>query len=272
MVEKDTKMIQAHVKPKSKPRKVVQGAAAFSKSISILQMIADSTEPPSIAQLVKESGMPRPTLHRLLKALAAEDMVESRPNKTSALGARMIQLAGRALEQNDLVRIAAPELDWLCAKTHETIHLAIRAGQDLVCIHKKDTSHPVRIASSVGGSVPFHASAIGKCLLAYLPDDEQAEIIDCLELRNLTEYTITTKEKLMEELRAIRDVGYSIAHQESDLEVECYGVCVFDRANRPIAGISISVPLYRLNSNRSMYVNPLLECRDRIHSKMGTGT
>ena len=253
----------------TKPRKVVQGAAAFSKSISILQMIADSTEPPSIALLVKQSGMPRPTLHRLLKALAAEDMVEARPNKTFAVGARMIQLAGRALEQNDLVRIAAPEIDWLCAKTHETIHLAIRAGDELVCIHKKDTSHPVRIASSVGGRVPFHASAIGKCLLAHLPDEEQSDVLESLELRKLTEFTICSKDELKEELFSIRERGYSVAHQESDLEVECYGACVYDRNNQPVAGISISVPLYRLNSNRSMYVNPLLECRDRIRAKMG---
>ena len=95
----------------------VKGAAAFSKSIAILQMIADSEEPPSISTLVKRSGLPRPTLHRLLKALAAEDMVEPRANKTYAVGARALQLAGRALEQNDLAKIAAPEMSLLCNQT-----------------------------------------------------------------------------------------------------------------------------------------------------------
>ena len=91
------------------PTKAVKGAAAFSKSISVLQMIADSPEPPTTAKLVERTGMPRPTLHRILKALAAENMVEVRSDKTFILGARMFQLSGRALEQNDLLRVAESE-------------------------------------------------------------------------------------------------------------------------------------------------------------------
>ena len=135
------------VKVTTEPRKTslatnaVKGAAAFSKSIAILQMIADSEQPPSISMLVRQSNLPRPTLHRLLKALAAEDMVELRPNKTYAVGARTLQLAGRALAQNDLAKIAAPEMSLLSAQTQETVHLAIRSSNDLVYIYKKDTPH-----------------------------------------------------------------------------------------------------------------------------------
>jgi IclR family KDG regulon transcriptional repressor len=132
----DEKTVHETIEPKktSLATNAVKGAAAFSKSIAILQMIADSQDPPSISTLVKQSGLPRPTLHRLLKALAAEDMVELRPNKTYAVGARTLQLAGRALAQNDLAKIAAPEMSLLSAQTQETVHLAIRSSNDLVYI------------------------------------------------------------------------------------------------------------------------------------------
>ncbi len=247
----------------------VKGAAAFSKSIAILQLIADSQDPPSISTLVKESGLPRPTLHRLLKALAAEDMVEMRPNKTYAVGARTLQLAGRALAQNDLAKIAAPEMSLLSAQTQETVHLAIRSSNDLVYIYKKDTPHAVRIASTVGARVPCHASAIGKCLIAYLPLEEQVRVVESMDMRKLTEHTITDRQELLAEFQRIRENGYSTSHQESDLEIECYGACIFDRSGKPAAGISISIPLYRLKPNKDEYLKPLLECRDRITQRLG---
>lgn len=267
----DDKIVQETIEPPktSLSTNAVKGAAAFSKSIAILQMIADSQDPPSISMLVKQSGLPRPTLHRLLKALAAEDMVELRPNKTYAVGARTLQLAGRALAQNDLAKIAAPEMSLLSAQTQETVHLAIRSSNDLVYIYKKDTPHAVRIASTVGARVPCHASAIGKCLIAYLPLDEQIRVVESMDMRKLTEHTITDRQELLAEFQRIRENGYSTSHQESDLEIQCYGTCIFDRSGKPAAGISISIPLYRLKPNQNEYLQPLQECRDRISQKLG---
>ena len=250
-------------------RNVVKGAAAFSKGIAILQLIAESPQPPSVATLVRQSGLPRPTLHRLLKALSAEGLVEATYNKTYTLGARMVQLASRALEQNDIARVAEPALDWLCAKTQETIHLAIRVGNELVYLQKKDSPQTVRIASSLGSSVALHGSAIGKCFMAFLSEDERMKILDELDFRRLTKYTTTDREQLKVELARIARDGYSIAHQETDLEIECYGACLLNRKNEPVGGISISVPLYRKNSDLNVYLRPLMECRDRIMQKLG---
>jgi len=251
------------------PTKAVKGAAAFSKSISVLQMIADSTEPPTTAKLVERTGMPRPTLHRILKALAAENMVEARADKTFILGARMIQLSGRALEQNDLLRVAESELEWLCGKTKESVHLAISAGNEVIYVQKKDSPQAVRIASKIGMRSPFHASAIAKCYLACLPEDQRELIIQSIEMPKLTQYTITTPEALRADLEQIRIRGYAVSHQQSDLEIECYAACIFDRNENPIAGVGVSIPLYRLNENKSVYIEPLLQCRDRITEKLG---
>ena len=250
-------------------RRVVKGAAAFSKSISILQLVADAEEPPVIAELVKKSGMPRPTLHRLLKALAAEGLVEAKPNKTYTVGPRVIQLAGRAMQQNGLAIKAEPELNWLRAETQETVNLAIRTGRDVVYIQKKESPQAVRIATAIGDRVPLHASSIGRCFLAFLlPEERRLSLVENIDLPALTQYTVTDRKQLMDELELIRQRGYANVHQEADLAVECFGVSIFDRDRNPIAGISISVPLFRLNQNKEFYIRPLLECRDRIENKM----
>jgi IclR family KDG regulon transcriptional repressor len=248
---------------------LVKGAAAFSKSIAVLQMVADAPKPPTMTELVRQSGLPRPTLHRLLKALEAEKMIVIRQDKTFIVGARVIQLAGRALIQNDVSRYAEQELEWLCNETQETAHLAIRSGDDLVYIKKKDSPHAVRIASSIGGRLPMHASAIGKCILAHLDSEEQTQLLESMEMERLTQHTIVEREVLEAEILKIRTDGFAVSHQESDTEIECYGVCIFDRDGAPVAGIGISVPLFRKNENRDTYIRPLLECRNRIAEKLG---
>lgn len=259
-------MIQKPSIAKSQPP--VKGAAAFSKSIALLQLVADSQHPVTIADLGRQSGLPRPTLHRLLKALAAEGMVESWPDKTYTVGTRMIRLAGRALEQNDIAKVAGPELTWLCTETQETVHLATHSNRGLVYLMKKDSPRAVRIASSMGGHVPMHASAIGKCVLALLPQKEQDEIVKSMEMTPFTPYTIITREKLQAELELIRHRGYSTAHQETDLEIECFGCAILDRKGRPVAGMSISVPLYRLEA-KEKYYEPLMESCRRVSGRLG---
>ncbi len=259
-------MIQKN--PKYSPTTSVKGAAAFSKSIAILQLIADCPEPPTISKLVAQTGLPRPTLHRLIKALAAEDMVEIRADKTFTVGARMIQLAGRALAQNNIVKFAEPELEWLCLQTKETVHLAVRGSKELVYIQKKDSPQSVRIAASVGGCVPLHASAIGKSMLAFLPEDERSQILEAMDLPRFTQYTITDRDTLKSELMKIRRDGYAVTHQESDLEIECYAANINDRAGRPVAGIGISVPLYRRNPDINTYVLPLRQSCSRVTERL----
>jgi len=262
-------MIQQNPEFSTKP-KAVKGAAAFSKTIGVLQLIADAQQPQTISQLVELSGLPRPTLHRILKALVFEGMVQIRPNKTYIVGTRMITLAGRAIEQNEIMRISERHIEQLCNETQETIHLAIFTGKDLVYTQKKDSPHAVRIASTIGGSAPMHASAIGRCVLAFLPQEDRIGILDSLSLSRLTKYTIVDRASLENEIAKTRQNGYSVAHQQTDLEIECFGACVFDRRGMPVAGISISVPLYRRDQDIQKYVQPLRQCCSRISSQLST--
>jgi DNA-binding IclR family transcriptional regulator len=247
----------------------VQGAAAFSKGIAVMQLISEFPEPPSINELMASSDLTRPTLYRLLKALESEGLVECTNKKTFKLGARLIQFASRAFEQNDISRLSDPELKLLCSLTKETCHLAIRCGDELVYIAKQDSPQTIRLHSSVGNRVPMHASAIGKCFMAHVSSEERMHLLGCIDMPQLTQFTITDRTKLNLQLDEISRAGYAMAHQETDLDVHCFGAVIYDRNGNPVGGMSVSVPLYRLSADQSRYVQPLLAACNRVTTALG---
>lgn len=247
----------------------VQGAAAFSKGIAVMQLISEFPEPPSINQLMETSDLTRPTLYRLLKALESEGLVECTSRKTFKLGSRLIQLASRAFEQNDISRIAEPELKLLSSLTKETCHLAIRCGNEMVYIAKQDSPQTIRLNSSVGNRVQMHASAIGKCVLAHLNLEERENIVESLDFPEFTQYTVSNSTQLRGQMDEIARNGFAIAHQETDLDVHCFGAVIFDCNGTPAGGMSVSVPLYRLSTDHNRYVQPLLAACKRISQAIG---
>ena len=242
----------------------VQGAAAFAKGIAVLQLISEYPEPPSINELMASSDLTRPTLYRLLKALESEGLVECTSKKTFKLGARLIQFASRAFEQNNISRLADPELKLLANLTKETCHLAIRCGRDLVYISKKDSAQTIKLQRSVGNRVPMHASAIGKSVMSNMTLEDREGLLQYLDLPSLTQFTITDRERLKQQLGEFRQLGYALSHQETDLDIHCFGATIFDRTGEPVGGMSVSIPLYRLSNDTDRYVQPLLAACKRI--------
>lgn len=242
----------------------VQGAAAFAKGIAVLQLISEYPEPPSINELMASSDLTRPTLYRLLKALESEGLVECTAKKTFKLGARLIQFASKAFEQNNISRLADPELKLLANLTKETCHLAIRCGRDLVYISRKDSAQSLKLQNSVGNRVPMHASAIGKSVMSNMTNEECDGLLQYLDMPSFTQHTTIDKDQLKQQLVEFRSLGYAQAHQETDLEVHCFGATIFDRSGEPIGGMSVSVPLYRLSNDSDRYTQPLLAACKRI--------
>ncbi len=247
----------------------VQGTAAFGKGIALMQLIADSPENPTKQDLLKRSGIPRQTLHRLLKALEAEELIEYTDDNTYRLGARMFLFARRAVEQNDVIQHSEHELRKLRDRTTETIHLAVLSGQHMVYILKEDSPKSLRLVTRIGDHVPLHASAIGKSLVAFLPENRQQKILEHLEMPKITDFTITDRTRLLEEIEGIKQRGYSIAIQESEMDVKCFGAPIYDHRGVPVAGISVSVPLFRLEQDENArYIQPLLETCQLISQRL----
>ena len=246
------------------------GTAAFSKFMNVLQLIADAAEPQTIAQLATLSGYPRPTTYRIVGALIAEGLVsESLRGGTVELGPRLMSLASRSWERSDL-RVAAVEaLQALRDATQETVHLAVRSGSEMVYIEKLESPHAVRMASRIGTRVTLYSSSVGKAYLAALDAPSREALLQGQTFQRFTPNTIVEREALSAELEATGARGYAEDREENEAQIFCYGCAITGADGRPVACISVSIPLFRKSETPlETYVAPLRAACEAVAARI----
>lgn len=246
----------------------VQGAQSFSRSLSVLQLIADSPAPPTRAELQRQCGLTRPTLYRIIASLEAEGLVAAAGDGRYRLGGRLIGLARAALAQNDVRRQAEQALTALRDATGETVHLAIRSGDELVYIDKIESREVVRMMSTIGTRVPFHSSGVGKAFLSALPAAEADALIDRIELPAITPHTTTDPDRLRALVARARQDGFVRDDEENETGITCFGAPICEAPGRPVASVSVSVPRFRLRPDET-YAAPLKQAVARISERLG---
>ncbi|MBI1620103.1 IclR family transcriptional regulator [Aquamicrobium zhengzhouense] len=229
----------------------VQGTAAFSKFMTVLQAIADNPGQLDIGKLTRQVQFPRATTYRIVAGLMAEGLVTQDGDAgTFALGNRLIMLASRTWEQSDLRTTARPFIEALRNATNETVHLAVPSGDGMAYIDKLESPNAVRMMTRIGARVEFHSTSVGKAYLAALPDDEAKQIIATLALPRFTDHTFTEANAFYDEICKTRARGYSYDHEENEPDIRCFGSMIYDRSGQPVACVSISIPLYRYSDDR----------------------
>ena len=242
----------------------VAGTAAFSKFMHVLQLVADAEQPLNVGALVKASGYPRPTVHRIVAALVAEGLLaENERGALLALGPRLIQLASRSWGRSDLRLAAVDELKRLRDLTGETVHLAVPNGHTMVYIEKLESPSAVRMASRIGSSVALHATAVGKAYMAALEPAVLDPLLRGLPLPRYTGNTLVKLPELRKQLQLTRERGWAVDAEEHEAGIHCYGAVIRGSGGVPVAAISVSTLMFRQKADpEEAYVAPLLEaCR-----------
>jgi IclR family transcriptional regulator, KDG regulon repressor len=251
--------------------KTVAGAAAFSKFIAVLQLVADAETPPNVAKLSAASGYPRPTVHRIVAALQAEGLIVAAGNGTTfGLGPRLVNLASRSWERSDLRLAAVDALMELRNLTSETIHLAVPSQGEMVYIEKLESPHAVRMASRVGTRVSLTSSSVGKAYLATLGVAEREALLKDAPLARFTEHTLVNLDDVRNEVAATEQRGYAEDREENEIAISCYGAAIRGSDGRAVGCISISMPTYRLKADaQACYIEPLLAACRTIAARLG---
>lgn len=245
----------------------VQGTAAFSKFMTVLQVVADQPGQLDIAKLAKHLPYPRGTLYRIVAALSAEALIVEDPaTGRFKLGHRLISLASKSWEMLDLRSIAHQHIAALRDGTGETVHLAVPSGQEMVYIDKLESPRSVRMTSRIGTRVNLYSTSVGKAYLAALPDDARRQLLSGVDFRALTEHTITRRKDLDTEINKTRLRRYSTDIEENELEIRCFGAAILDRDGTPVGAVSVSIPKYRYDEQgyEARYVAPLVSTVSEI--------
>jgi DNA-binding IclR family transcriptional regulator len=218
----------------------------LDRALAIINAISESRVDASLAELAEKVQLHKSTVHRILMILESYRVVD-RDSQSGRyrLGMRLFELGTIAIGSFNIRDRARRHLERLLYEVDETVHLCVLDGGEVLYVDKFEPSRSVRMASRIGRRNPAHCTAVGKAMLAWLPDREVDDILLRHGLPRLTPNTITTPAELKVEMQSIRRRGYSIDNEEVEEGVRCVGAAVLDHAARPIAAISVSAPSFR---------------------------
>lgn len=217
------------------------------RGLEVLEVLASSSEPMGPTRIGEVTGLDKATIGRLLFTLCEAGYARQEGNGSYRLTGRILRLASGIALAPELRELARPRLVALRDATGETVHLGVREGDHVVYIDKIEGTHPVRLVSAIGQTMPPHTTALGKAALAAMDMDEREHVITGLELVRRTERSIGTLDELRLELDRTRERGYSVDDRENEEHVVCVGAAVVGADLQVMGMISVSGPSYRVS-------------------------
>ncbi|MCK2237688.1 MULTISPECIES: IclR family transcriptional regulator [unclassified Crossiella] len=210
---------------------------AVEKALAVLDALAEHSR---VTDLARATGLPKSTVHRVLQTLAEQGFALPDAHGNYLAGPKVLALAGRVLQRLDPARRARPALTGLQAGTGCAVHFAMLFGAELVYVDKVEADKPYRMASRIGMGLPLHSSAIGKAVLAALPEIELSALLGKLRLEARTPRTASTPAVLRERLTGARSAGFAVDDEENEPGVRCVAAAVRDHTGAVIGGVSVS--------------------------------
>jgi IclR family KDG regulon transcriptional repressor len=240
---------------------------SVSKALDVLEAF-NHAEELTLAEVSERLGLNKSRVFRLLHTLVERGYVDRTVDGTRfVLGLKLLERS--ACVRTDLRKLCLPYMRQIHENFNETVNLGILEHEQIIYIGTLESSRPVRMAEVVGSRSPLHSTALGKAIIAFLPDDQRANLISGLNLTKLTDNTITDQEKLIKELQLVRRRGCAIDDRENDSAGFCIAAPVFDAMGRPTAAISVSGPSDRIQENRKQISELLVTTCNQISERFG---
>jgi len=221
---------------------------SVERAAAIVRLLAAETEPLALAQISAALGLAKPTAHGLLRTLCEMEFVDRDESGRYRVGRDLLQLGSTQLDVNELRSRAINWTDALAARTGEASRVAMFRDGEAVIAH-----HVFRVGSAhqtleTGATIPLHATALGKVLIAF--DPGAARLVLDRPLESLTYRTVTDRSVLVRQLADVRDVGYAVAVEESEQGVAGIAAPVRDRGGYVVAAIGVGGPVESLCDGR----------------------
>jgi IclR family KDG regulon transcriptional repressor len=249
-------------------RKVI---GSVQRAIDILDLFNVHTPELGTTEIARSMSLPKSTVAGLVSTLEQNGYLDQNPgNRKYRLGLKLAERAGVFLELLDLRRIAASVLEGLRDECNESINLAVRDGAYVVYIERMHGTSALGVRSEIGKRERVHSTALGKAILAFLPIEEVHHFVLEYKFEPVTPHTITDPAAFLVELQKTRQRGFALDNEENELGGRCVAAPIIDYLRKPIAALSISVPLQRLPEERIDALGArVLQAARQISQKMG---
>lgn len=244
----------------------------LERSLDILEALAQANEPLGVTEIGNRISLHKSTVHRILQTLCYRGYVEKeRESERYRIGVKIVELGMRFLNNLEIRKVAAPYLAELAKALDEVVNLVLPDDGEVVYIDKTESSHVVSMQSKVGRRAPMHCTAVGKAILATLPEYEVLHILKTKGMVKNTPNTVTDPEVLLENLKEVRKNQIAVEIEENEVGIICLGTPVFDYSGLAIGAISVSGPASRIQEKGIARIGEELKCiGQRISTKLGS--
>lgn len=225
------------------------GIQAIARAGSVLRALEAAPAGLALGELATAVGLPKSTVHRLVQALADEDLARTGAGGRIRLGPGLARLGAAA--HDALADTLRRPLQDLRRALDETADLAVLDGASARFIDQAPAPHRLRAVSAVGSAFPLHCTANGKALLSGLSDDAVRDLLPD-RLTRFTATTITTRTGLLAALDEVRRTGVAFDHEEHTDGISAVAAVVTE-AGGPVAAISVPAPTQRFTGNEERY-------------------
>ncbi|WP_172293891.1 IclR family transcriptional regulator [Pseudoruegeria sp. HB172150] len=218
-----------------------KGDGSVAKACDILDHVARFGRPVRYSEILAESPYPKATLYRFLQSLTRQGMLRFDPDMQAYTpGLRLVRLAHAAWEQTSLAPLARPYVDRLAQLVGETVHLAQLDNGQVLYVDKRNANRPIEMFSAAGKVGPAYCTGVGKAMLAYLAEDEQAVALSQQSFHRYTEHTLPDATALRKELGQIRARGYAFDNEEHEPGIICIAMPILTRSGKVLGALSVT--------------------------------
>jgi len=238
----------------------LDGDTPAQRLLALLEVIADKDQFFTLQSLVDETGLPKPTLHRMLQQLEGSSMLQREADSRHySKGSRLRRLAENLLLNDTVHGARHAVLSQLVDDIGESCNITALSGGEVLYLDRVETSEALRFYLHPGSRVPVHCSASGKLFLAQMSPAQRQRLLGEIPLKPFTRNTLTDLDALESEIETVRQNGYAFDDEEFLPGLLCIAVLAPSPKGRSNLGIAVQAPIMRMTREKALECLPALQ-------------
>lgn len=247
-----------------------QRLSSVANAARVLKEFGKGDTQLGVSHLGRRIGVPKSSVHRIVTTLVAEGLLEKvEDTGLFRLTPTMRSIGYSAETTLALHQAATAPLDQLRAQVDHTLHVAILDGTEVIYTERREATAALQLFRAVGQRNSVQLTSTGKVLVAHLPTDQRAVVVDAIRWVRKTPYTITSRTAYLEELDRVRRQGYAENRSESMVGIASIAAPIRDRQGRVVAAVAMVAPVEDPAAGLSHYARLLMDSAARISSALG---
>jgi DNA-binding IclR family transcriptional regulator len=244
---------------------------SLARGLEVLDLLIEKGDA-SVSEVASALGYNRAASHRFLSTLNELGYVEKDEQARYSASMKPLEMGLKLAGRLEVRKISKPYMQRLAESFRETVNLGLYDRFEVLHVDKISSREMLRIDAATGSRAPAYCTALGKAILAFLPNHEQADFFKSVKLRRHGPNTITSKKKIINIFAEIRLKGFAVDDEELSVGLRCVAAPIFDYNGLASYALSVAGPAVRLSMERIERIQPQLRkfCKE-ISAKLGSG-